>query len=313
MTQINSGLGSTDFLSQLAATLQVASIPTIVTLGLIANALSFTVMSLRKNRVIVMYFYVKVLAVSDTLALLMYVPRFVMAFYPRWTEYESLAVIYCIGSRYFADVCYGAAMWFVVIIAVDRVIAVRFPLQAKAWCTMGRARRIAIILGIAVSCFNIPSCWRRPMKFGVAVECILVPSLLWFEQAAEGFNTATPVILILILNIAVITSVRSHNKKMKRSLSTTIETAQDGGMTAMLILVATAMFVLNIPYFFFTMTWTYIIPDFTERYPSLTYFLIAITSVLWMSNNSINFFLYCLASRHFRQDLLGLFIQIRRP
>ncbi|XP_064631027.1 probable G-protein coupled receptor 139 [Lineus longissimus] len=310
-TRRPSSLAASDWLRQLALALETGCLPTILGIGVIGNALSFTVMSLKKNRSSVMYFHLRVLAVSDTVSLATFLPKLISPYIIQSTWIAPVPVIYCTVVRYFSDLFFGAAMWLVVIIAVDRVIAVSFPLRAISWCTMGRAKRNVIVFGVLLLGFNTPNFWRRPKLFNDSIDCVLGPHLVWFDSVTYSVNAAIPVSLILILNITIIISVRSHSRELKRTISNKQGTAQDGGMTAMLILVATTMVILNTPYFCLVIMWTYIIPDFMGRNPSLTYFLMNSMIMLWMVNNSINFFLYCLASKHFRKDLRQLFNKSR--
>jgi hypothetical protein len=313
LTQVIERLtGSSDWLSQLADSLQRISLPIVLAIGVIGNTLALTVMSLRKNQTSVMYFYLRFLAVFDNLTLIVaFLPMNLVSVFQRFAE---LSNVYCILTRYFGGVFYGAAMWLVVIIAVDRMIAVRFPLHATSWCTMGRARIIVIFLGVIEIGFCVPNLWRRPGHIEGSIACALNPVILWFESVAEVINSVVPVFTILILNAVIIISLRSHNRKLQLTLSANQGTKnQDGGMTMMLILVASFMIVLNLPYTFLTVTWTYIITDFTERNPNVSYVAITVVSIPAMANSSINFFLYCLASKHFRRDLRQLFHRNQYP
>jgi hypothetical protein len=173
---------------------------------------------------------------------------------------------------------------------------------------MKRAKALATLVCVGQFLLYIPTLWRRPMIIGGSIFCVLPANLLWCEIVWEVINSFVPVIVIIVINITILSSLHQHAKDMRQALgpSKAPSASKDRGMTMMLILVATFMVILNLPWTFANFTWTYFIPDLREKEPDLAYFINSLVDVPGMANNAINFFLYCFASRFFRQDLKQL-------
>lgn len=123
--------------------------PFIVFLGTFGNMTSFVVLMRRRMRVTSVYFFLTVLAVADTIML------FVSAF-KTWirvlTGWELLVYSSATCKTVFFLVLFSQHMaaWVVVLVTIDRFIAVWFPLRATSWCTVRRAYIVTAITTVTV-------------------------------------------------------------------------------------------------------------------------------------------------------------------
>ena len=63
-------------------------------------------------------------------------------------------------------IAYFGSVWSCVAIAIDRFLAVRWPLKVRLWCTRKRARRILLIIFTSAILFNIPAFFEFTLKDG---------------------------------------------------------------------------------------------------------------------------------------------------
>jgi hypothetical protein len=218
---------------------------------------------------------------------------------------------YCFIFYYVGYVFYGTSMWMVVVVAVDRFVVVRFPLHSASWCTMRRARILTWVNFLIHALTSGVNFLKRPTKGGGQIlACALPNALRWFELAKAILNIFAPLVVICLLNIVIIISLQLHDRKMQKlKASTTANPGnKDRGMTVMLILVATFLIVLNLPRVVDKLIWSYLPHDLVLKLTNIRLLSGIAVYLLSMTNNSINFFLYCFGSKYFRRDLYALLL-----
>jgi hypothetical protein len=142
----------------IAFKLLTVTIPIIVLLGTLGNGFSFAVLVRKGMRSTPMYFYLTILTVVDTVVL--YCNAF-KAWIRLLTKFEVLHVsnVGCkLITFVFLTSCYLSA-WLIVMVTVDRFIAVWFPIRGYLWLRIRRARMVTGWLTAVVAVYNAHVFW----------------------------------------------------------------------------------------------------------------------------------------------------------
>ena len=317
-------------------------LPVIVTVGVCGNFISMCVMLQRQNRHTSFSVYLGCLAVSDNCVL------FAAGYY--WVAYE-------LQERMFHDVECKILIWMldtfqqngvllILSVTLDRLVAVRYPLKAAAWCRARRAKIGSASAFVAVSLYSAPHLlFNYADKQLVCMLCsfdnILCVIHLWVT-AFLAF--AIPFVLLLSMNVFIIRSVRTAMKYQTKfsmdsggdtTTSTTDQSddhdtrrqsvasaspsgqgewrgqnqqvsSKDRNLIAMLLLVSFMFLLLNAPRFIRIIIAATVHFEPTPERMAMTALAWHITNKLYFANNACNFFLYCLSGSKFRRDFKAL-------
>jgi hypothetical protein len=294
--------------------------PFVVLFGLVGTLLAFLVLRQPQYAKQTTCFYMRVIAVFDSLSLLTHVSlRTAVNHNPGFLFGLEAGPIVCPILSVFVCV-YGLSNWTVAAMTLDRFLAIRFPLQAASWCTMKRSKITvtAILVGFIV--FVFPYTLRTYNPYGlVAPEiCHFDPETfpLWFRDFYNVFlttlvNTA-PFFTILIFNVLIIiTLVAGRLRKAKEKLSSHNQESsnKDGHITILLFQVTLIFFVTNIPWTIDVWLLLTILPNMavTVRLARIQKLAYEIVTFIVFINPAVNFYIYCLGCRKFRKDLRCMF------
>ena len=200
--------------------------PLIIIVGLLGNFIIVLVMLQRSNRWNSCSNYIAALAVSDSIALI----RKSMD-----QLYQVLGIKYTQGSCgawvYIALSACQFSMLLVLCLTVDRMIAVRFPNRSSTYCSVGRARKVMVILLIPTLVFNIPHLfWSKPLpegKYCAAFADTHAFSFIygWLQLI---INSIIPNIALFTITIIILKTL-SKNRKMRESVRNTKQATDEGG------------------------------------------------------------------------------------
>ena len=146
MNSLNSSLSESYFVEKYA-------FPFIILVGTISNSLTFLVMRRKKMRHQSTYFYMAVLAIADEMVLLVGC----LTFWIYVSTKHSLILRSIFWCKTICMLLYATShfsVWIVVIMTIERFIAVALPLQAHSLCTVKRAKLATTILAVIVLCIN---------------------------------------------------------------------------------------------------------------------------------------------------------------
>ena len=218
--------------------------------------------------------------------------------------------------NYLSHVALLSSVWLVVLMTVERCIAVIWPLKISGWVTMKRARIVVSILYVIMAAFNsvyliimtsIPTLRNRN-------KCIIEESHVPFfrsiwvviEMVVYAY---VPQILIFILNIVIIIKLAEARKEQAEMRNAAKSEQSQGQVTAMLLMVSITFFVLTNPYTIFYLcirndVWNYRVSATSYAQYALVITLLRLLADL---NHCINFLLYVAAGKRFREDIMKLF------
>ena len=138
-------------------------------------------------------------------------------------------------------------------------------------------------------------------------------------------NGIIPFSMLIHMNFVIVQTVRS-SRKMFRTSATSKGTGKDQGqdkrqktmksaenqLTVMLLLVTILFTVLLIPAYIRFIYLTFVQRNTPSKYASSMLFF-QITYKLYTTNSGINFFLYCISGKKFRDDLKEIFCSVGKP
>ncbi len=296
------------------------AMPCTTAVGIVFNILSAVVFSEERMRRMSSSRYLLALAISDCLSLLSELVKWLgdwrLGYLFLHTQRITCKFIYHL--RYSSQLL---SAFLVATVTSERMFVVCYPLKASSILTVKLASGIivgetvaAILLGAygsvyfdLVIFFGKTSCLIDFFKDGVAYEyCNLIISKILGE-------VLTSVIVAVMTGIIIYKLMRSRKERSELSggkTSGSSTTAQDRQLTVMLVVVASTFVVLRAPY---TIIWYLshyrntqpFFPVLPENLRRLSEGL-NISYVLYMMNYAINFFLYSLSGRRFRETLAGL-------
>ncbi|XP_074641222.1 uncharacterized protein LOC141898971 [Tubulanus polymorphus] len=270
------------------------------------------VMLLPYNRKRSFCVYMAVLAVLDTVAMGTFVFYWIDN---NFTEYVknnvSCKLMTCVVNFLFC-----ASAWVVAAMTMDRLQAIRLPLQATVWCTVERARQIVcIILGLSVL-LSIHVYWTTEIYHvnklkkkvcsrilaGGAGKLYLVT---YFEFLVEAL---LPFIVILYANASIIVAIKQSNKlQIKLGRKVVDKRTEYSTITRTLLFVSFTFLILVSPHRIHFIVAEIGSAPYGNEMQTWNIFLSGVFLKLIHTNNAVNFYLYCLAGGgKFRQDIKAI-------
>ncbi len=299
----------------------------IILLGTIGNILAFLVLMRKRMRTTSVNYYLACLACADTVVL--YTSGF-----KTWlrvvTGFEMLHVSNagCKTVTFVFMVALHASAWLIVLLTLDRFLAVLFPFKASSWCSLRRARINTLVMAVLLCGYLLHLFWtvdlqHFPGRDGQQITvCAPAANNHFMRKPFNSIKFASysliPFVLVLSMNLGIIVrlcrqspgvSVRTDTSPrlcaapaVQELWEKRIQTGKRQ-VTVMLLLVSCVWLFCSVPFTLISMiTWSRPTPK------AWAVFYLAKTScfLLMYINHSVNFLLYCIAGRKFRLALRHL-------
>ena len=291
-------------------------LPILIPIGLVGNTLSFLVMMKRNNRKMSTCIYMAALSVNDNLMMCSALHYWLMSVM-KITEWELNG---CGIASFIGFIAVQNSTFQVLAMTIDKYIAIKWPHKAATYSTPKRAKITVVILSFSVVLYNIPHIFTTKLTgdicLGYAVEGVVTKVYSWFTFV---INALIPFVSLIYMNYVIIKKVReSHQmfganevnkqcecddrvvQKRQKTMKNT-----ETQLTTMLLLVTTLFLILMIPTYIRFLYTAFTTRDTPIKYASLMFFY-HLSHKLFHTNNGINFFLYCISGRKFRNDLKEL-------
>ena len=283
-----------------------------VTIGTVGNVLSIIVLSRKSMRTSSSCVFMFALAILDTLALWSIMFGMLQRVYVRTLP----SLWFCRMLFFFQNVATTMASWILICMTVERFIAIYFPLHAGKMCTVKRARMTICVLLVFIMLMAMHDFWTG-VHIPTSNLCthatkkypILLNAMNYIEALMGCF---IPEITLLIINPLIVYRLKVTQAQQKYMTNTAATgttnkaSNQSKQITRMLLTVTFTYCVLMTPYATFYVSRTYWV-DRTKPYTRAVAFLVQQVSMICiMLNHSINFFLYFVSGRRFRNELKSL-------
>ena len=277
--------------------------PTILLpIGLISNTICFLVMNMKQNKKLSTCRYMSIIAVNDNLVLLTSLFEWITEFMIHF-EYTVLACKIYIFI-FFVILIFGA--YEIMFMTFDKFYAIQFPLKAARFCTAKRALKISsfnLIIAVIVCC---PQLYFSGL-FGV---CIRYTIDRWYTSLYAIifiiYYPVVPIASLFVMNISIIKSLWLRRKNTDIIIQNSQQHVE-WQVTMMLIVVSTVFVILLSPFEVRAIYVYFIGKGSTPKSFAKFALAFSITNALLYANNAINFYLYLLSGKKFRNDLQMLF------
>ena len=198
--------------------------PVIVIIGTVCNFLTFLVMRRKKMQHQSTYFYMAVLAVADELVLLVGCLNTSLYAYFN-TNFLFLSEISCKLACLALYATFHFSVWVVVIMTIERFVAVAFPLQASRICTVKRAKIATMLLALLILCINAHFLFTHSLQRNSETESdqcyattdayrnFMISIWTWIDGVLYSF---IPLSLLIIFNILIVHNLVKAKNTIKK-------------------------------------------------------------------------------------------------
>ena len=263
--------------------------------GIVANILICIVMRHRSFKQLPLAVYFSSLAVSDTIVLTI---TCVMQIIKQTIDVNILSLH--VSCTVFGTLLPGAAMtssWFIVCIACERFLVVKFPLKAKQLTSKKKAKMAVTAISLCSIFLNMPNIWM--VDFHSKSTCNYLPIFHWFHSTWKGLvfligYNLIPLLITCVCYILVIVMVRK-----KRMVATNSANNKDKlTVTALAICLCFMILTTPIAVRILLSRLKYFKPE--QRAMYLVYDTVA--QFLRQLNYGTNFFIYLASNVQFRKS-----------
>jgi hypothetical protein len=206
--------------------------------------------------------------------------------------------------------------WVILLMTLDRMIAVIFPLRAPVLCTKFRAKVSLAVVTILNLCRSAPGfIWVSPIYLekydywtcDISLERKYYRVYYLHNIIIDGWILF---ILLLAANLRISIAVARSSATRRKMLGGQGNKAKsrEVSLTAMLLVNSIAFLLFTIPYHTDFIYWSYIFTG-TRSYFEFHLRLMTwnVAYVITYINPTINFYIYCLSSSKFRNEVKVLF------
>ena len=278
----------------------------IIFVGIIGNCLTFVVFWKGNFKSSTSFLFLSLSLIDSAFLITVFPLNSVSAFveYTGWLQgYSSVESFLIVYGTFPVSTTKTATIWVAVLVAVNRYIIVCRPLRASQWCTISKVKiQLAVVLVLAVVS-SIPQLFpyrvtnRRNVFY--TVYGIIFVYVLW---------TGVPLFILTLLTIRLIKAMKAH-RRMQLEMNS-LHNKQDSNMTLALVMVVIVFIICHVPNAVLSMLVT-LVPMLTR---SEVWFIVDyISEVLLILNSAVNFAIYTLANKRFREVLTKTICRRHRP
>ena len=304
--------------------------PFIIVIGVLGNAISLRIFACPRMRKLPASQYLAAISLSDLLVLITYVLfdwlHKGLEYWPgsnrvAWLTLPGFCQTYLFLSYTFRF----TSAWLIVVFTAERFVAVCWPLMKRVLCTRKFSRRAilgTLLVAMGLSLYK-PLASQSHVVNGVRM-CSSRPAYQYasfvFDSAYGFIITAVPCTTITSFNLLILRKLLRRAVR-HRSASGRIfskDTRVRIEFTLILLAISTCFVCLNIPYFVVWCRRFLLTARLQESHePHLMHqaehsvafingALIYVTKTIFFFNYAVNFFLYCLTGKQYRQALQSI-------
>ena len=233
-----------------------------------------------------------------------------------WYRHHSWPFLMRYGYGFISVFLFGS-VWLTVLVTIHRTIAVKIPHKARTYSNMKSVRIQAVCLTIFAVLFCLPRFFEITV---MKREGNYYPShtdfykwesyQIWYKNVAV--NILINCIPLFILSLLTWQLVRD----IRRALAARLAMSGNHGdpnnhrvglqLTIVLVLVVIVFLLCQIPHTIYAIL-RVLLPESDHKCGTAFYYFMNISDTLNVFNSSINFVLYCLAGKRFRNQFMKLF------
>ncbi len=241
------------------------------------------------------------IAISDNIRLCNVFDRWLMD-YVNLHKYSDITCQIKIFISQFSGT-FGAFQ--IVLMTLDKVIAVQVPHKSKTLCTVKRAKILSVVNLLISAVFNLPFLFVSE-QLDNAQSCIRLGKKGWYVTAYSFLylvvNPMIPFVLLFLMNVVIIKTVwKSAGFRNGQTDSANYQ------ITVMLVLVSITFIFLLLPFQIGSLYESIVQRPKTPKAHATYMLIFYVTFHVANLNYGVNFFLYLLSGSRFRKDFVSLF------
>lgn len=273
--------------------------PIIFVIGLVSNAVSFIVIQASTIRATSIGLCLSVLSWADSLCLVIWTLRLWIV--PVLHLPYPWLLDRCNIRQFCQALCSSLSAMCIVAITTDRFTVVCFPFKAKLFTKPKWTATALLLITVCLISMYIPA------LFAFSPSCVIQRNLALYGRTdlfllVNITCSYGPIIYIICLNSAIVGTLLRSQRRLKDKISQGNETKSKVLAT---VLCVSCVFVLStLP---FNMLVTLKSTNNIQLAPNTEGMIFTVLSLLFVSNHSINFFIYILTSASFRQTFTRIF------
>ena len=267
----------------------------IAIIGIIGNIASLGVLHKQPSRTTNIVL-LQMLSGTDAMLMLTYLINCCIILHIKLTRYTGQSVALQVLSIFF-DVFQYTSNWVLVYLAVDRYIAICHPLVSNRWCKVSTTYKVFPLIILASVCLTIPRIYEHANENVTKLDSA-------YNITSTMFRFAIPVVILICLNTKLIIAIHQAtsdkaipascvSNKSKASVSVTVNL-----VVVILIFLVCGSFRGIV--WILHMSFKNVMDFWTALY------LDGISEIMMILNSAINFFVYCLFFKRFRETLYNL-------
>ena len=287
--------------------------PILAPIGLIGNTLSFFVMIKPNNRKMSTCIYMAAISINDNLMMCLALYSWMVT----GIKVYEIHPFECEFAGYWNFIQMQNGTYQVIAMTIDKYIAIKWPHKAATYSTAKRAKITVFGILICVFIYNIPHIF---ISRKVGAQCIgyVVGGTFTIIYSWLSFtlNGIIPFVSLIYMNYFIVKLVRSSHKmfggtesqcglKGQGQIRQNKMKITENQLTIMLLLVTTLFLILMTPAYVRYVYTQFANIDTPGKYAGFVFYF-HLSQKLYLTNNGINFFLYCISGKKFRNDLKEL-------
>ena len=290
--------------------------PVVILAGTVGNIMTFMVLIRRRMRRTPVYFYLAMLACADTSVLY-------LSGFKTWLRVMTgIEILHLSDSMCkicmfcFLQSLHLSAL-FIVAITMDRFLTLWFPFNETSLCVIRKAKIMSLIFFVALLLYNVHVFWTiglqeidgykmcNPLRENTFM-CNIFP---WLKLS---LYTLVPFFIVFALNCATILKLFQAHAQFKRNNEIRSHRIKAGQyrVTIMLLGVSMSWLALTAPFTLYSFFSHRVIE--TARAQAREFLFKTVCFTLLYINHAINFYIYCLSGKRFRQELKEFMTSFRR-
>ena len=199
-------------------------------------------------------------------------------------------------------------MWVVVLLAVNRYIAVCFPFKALQLCTISKVKKQLAFVLLSAVVYNIPRFAENRIKYvtfdnGTTYKADVVCSTLikdtlyvkiYMVASLFTFVVVLPWFTLTYVNIRLIQALKMSRRKRMQMVNNCKQ--NDNNVTLMLVIVVVVFTICELPAQLYKVL--SVVPD-----GDFLFYLRPVADMFMVLNSAVNFFIYVIFNKRFRHVL----------
>ena len=277
----------------------------LVPIGFIGNFLSMVVMAMKHNRHLSTCTYMMAISINGNILMCIFLYQWLL----KNTNVQQLTDVICrtVAPPMLIFVYNGTFQ--VILMTLDKCLAVRFPHKALSYCTPERAKILLLIAFFSMLAFNSPHFYLTRFVISdcaaYAVKGKLITAYLYLSFVVTSI---IPFISLVGMNFIIIQAVRNSRKLRTQNQDTDQRKMKqvETQLTVMCVIIASTYIILFLPSYLRFILYQIIPPNSSPKTFAGFYLFVHLSFRLYASNYGIHFFLYLLSGTKFRNDLKKL-------